>query len=158
VVSAGGAPLDGTFYQSIKGIMTALGIVRPGGVVLLIAALSEGIGSASFEKCLREAAGPQDFERRLGDPAFFAVDQWMVQHLCQAHRRARLWVYSGGLPAETLGELLVEPVASPEAGIAAALEALGPGARVAAIPQGPYVLATIRGEKTPLGWDRPFPA
>ena len=158
VVSAGGAPLDRTFYQSIKGIATALGIVRPGGIVLLLAELSEGIGSASFEKCLRQAAGPEDFERRLGDPDFFAIDQWMVQHLCQAHRRARLLVYAGALPAETLSELLVEPVASPEAGIATALAALGPGARIAAIPQGPYVLATVRGMKTALGWDRPFPA
>jgi len=158
LVSAGGAPLDGTLYQSIKGISTAQAIVRRDGIILLFAALSEGIGSASFEKCLREAQGPEEFERRLADPSFFAIDQWMVQHLCQAHRRARLLIYSDGLPVETLRELMIEPVESPEAGIAEALAALGPGARVAAIPQGPYVLATVRGEKTPLGWDRPFPA
>jgi nickel-dependent lactate racemase len=68
LVSGGGAPLDATFYQAIKGVATASSIVRPGGVILLCAALSEGIGSASFEKLLRETASTQAFERRLGDP------------------------------------------------------------------------------------------
>ena len=58
IVSAGGAPLDASFYQAIKGIATASCIVRPGGAILLCAALSEGVGSASFEKLLRDQAGP----------------------------------------------------------------------------------------------------
>ena len=78
IVSGGGDPLDATFYQAIKGISTAAGIVRPGGAILLCASLSEGIGSASFEKLLRECDSPRDFELRLEDDEFFAVDQWMV--------------------------------------------------------------------------------
>jgi nickel-dependent lactate racemase len=151
LVSGGGDPLDATFYQSIKGVSTASGIVRPGGVILLVAALSEGVGSASFEKLLRETRNPSEFELRLADDSFFAIDQWMVQHLCQARRRARVLLYTDGLPLEAAGELLVEAVASPEAGLARAVELAGPGPRVAVLPQGPYVLATVSGEKRPLG-------
>jgi nickel-dependent lactate racemase len=151
LVSGGGDPLDATFYQSIKGVSTASGIVRPGGVILLVAALSEGVGSASFEKLLRETRDAGEFELRLADDSFFAIDQWMVQHLCQALRRARVLLYSDGLPLEAAGELLVEAVASPEAGLARAVELAGPAPRVAVLPQGPYVLATVAGEKRPLG-------
>jgi nickel-dependent lactate racemase len=151
VVSGGGDPLDATFYQAIKGIACAAAIVRPGGAILLCAALAEGVGSASFEKCLRECAAADDFERRLRDPAFFEIDQWMVQHLCQALRRARVLLYSDGLPREAQAELFVEPVASPEHGIERALAGLGPRPRIAVIPQGPYVLASVRGERRPLG-------
>jgi nickel-dependent lactate racemase len=151
VVSGGGDPLDATFYQAIKGIVAGAAIVRPGGAILLAASLSEGIGSQSFEKCLRESAGAADFERRLSDDRFFAIDQWMVQHLCQALRRARVLLFSDGLPPETQRELFVEPVASPEAGIESALAGLPGRPRIAAIPQGPYVLATVRGRKRPLG-------
>ena len=35
--------------------------------------------------------------------------------------------------------------------MARALAGLGPTPRVAVLPQGPYVLATVRGEKRPLG-------
>jgi nickel-dependent lactate racemase len=151
IVSGGGDPLDATYYQAIKGVAAAAGVVRPGGVILLAASLSEGIGSPSFEKCLRESAGPQAFELRLADDRFFAIDQWMVQHLCQALRRARVLLYSDGLDRTTQRELFVEPVASPEEGVARALALLGPKPRTVVIPQGPYVLATIRGEKRPLG-------
>ncbi|HKE11293.1 MAG TPA: nickel-dependent lactate racemase [Myxococcota bacterium] len=151
LVSGGGDPLDATFYQAIKGIAAAAGVVRPGGVILLAASLSEGIGSPSFEKCLRESAGPEAFELRLADDRFFAIDQWMVQHLCQALRRARVFLYSDGLDRTTQRELFVEPVASPEEGIARALALLGPKPRTVVIPQGPYVLATVRGEKRALG-------
>ncbi len=151
IVSAGGDPLDATFYQAIKGIAAAAGVVRPGGMILLAASLSEGIGSPSFEKCLRESNGPAAFELRLGDDRFFAIDQWMVQHLCQALRRARVLLYSDGLDHVTQRELFVEPVTSLAEGVARALELLGPKPRIVAIPQGPYILATIRGEKRALG-------
>jgi nickel-dependent lactate racemase len=151
IVSAGGAPLDATFYQAIKGIATASCIVRPGGAILLCAALSEGVGSASFEKLLRETRSPEEFELRLADDAFFAIDQWMLQHLCQAQRRARVLLYTDGLPLEAAGELLVEAVPTPEVGVERALSRLGPRPRIAVVPQGPYILATVRGEKRPLG-------
>jgi nickel-dependent lactate racemase len=149
IVSGGGDPLDATFYQAIKGIATASAIVRPGGFILLCASLSEGIGSASFEKLLRESQSAEEFERRLQDDAFFAVDQWMVQHLCQARRRARVMLYTDGLPLHAAGELLVE--ATPAAGVERALASLGSRIRVAVLPQGPYLLATVGGARRPLG-------
>jgi nickel-dependent lactate racemase len=151
IASAGGHPLDSTFYQAIKGISAASAIVRPGGVILLCASLSEGVGSASFEKLLRECESVEDFELRLADDRFFVIDQWMVQHLCQARRRADIMLFSDGLPVESAAELLVDAVASPQEGIDRALERLGPNARIAVLPQGPYVLATVRGEKRRLG-------
>ncbi len=151
LVSGGGSPLDGTFYQAIKGIAAAAGIVRPGGAILLCASLEEGAGSESFLRCLRESGGAVGFEARLGDPGFFAIDQWMVQCLCQALRRARVFLYSDGLPRAAQADLFVEPVESPEAGLARALALAGRGARLAVMPQGPYVLASVRGELRPLG-------
>jgi nickel-dependent lactate racemase len=155
ISSGGGAPLDATFYQAIKGISAASAIVKPGGAILLCASLSEGVGSASFEKLIRECASPRDFEMRLSDDRFFAIDQWMIQHLCQAHRRARVLLYTDALPPEAVAELLVEPVDSPAAGVAKALAELRPAARIAVLPQGPYVLATVRGATPPLGGNPP---
>ena len=120
-------------------------------MILLCAALSEGIGSASFEKLVRECESAQAFELRLADDRFFAIDQWMLQALCQALRRARVLLYSDGLPRETLRELPVEVVDSPEQGLARALAGLPASPRCAVLPEGPYVLATLTGERRPLG-------
>ena len=53
VTSSAGYPLDSTFYQSIKGMVSAMPIVKPGGTIILAAALSEGIGSRDFQQTLR---------------------------------------------------------------------------------------------------------
>src|SRR4029079_19613600 len=52
LVSAGGFPLDDTYYQSIKGMVAPLNIVRRGGTIVLAAAITEGIGSAEFQRLL----------------------------------------------------------------------------------------------------------
>ena len=151
VTSAGGDPLDATYYQAIKGVSTASGIVKPGGAILLCAALGEGLGSPSFGALLRETASVEDLERRLADPERFAVDQWMLQHLCQARRRARVLLYTDGLPRAQAALLLVEAVGSPAAGIERGLVGAPARPRIAVLPQGPYVLATVRGQTRPLG-------
>src|SRR5262249_25306633 len=52
VTSAGGHPLDLTFYQAIKGPVAALNLIRRGGTVILAADMGEGLGSADFRALL----------------------------------------------------------------------------------------------------------
>ena len=41
------------------------------------------------------------------------------------------------------------------AGVARALATCGADARIAVLPQGPYLIATVRGQKRPLGGPAP---
>ncbi len=151
VTSAGGYPLDATYYQSIKGLVGALNIVRRGGTIILAAALSEGIGSVDFQALLRDAQGNDAFMARITQPGFFRIDQWMVQHLCQVLRKARVILVTDGLAREAVPALLVEHAASVEEALRAAVDRHGTGAHVALVPQGPYVLGTVRGRKLAIG-------
>ena len=151
ITSAGGYPLDQTFYQSIKGLTGALNIVRRGGTIILAAALSEGIGSQDFQELLHEARGNDDFMKRITSPGFFRIDQWMVQHLCQVLRKAELIVVSDGLAPDVIRTLLVTPARTVEEALGQAVTRHGAAAHVAVLPQGPYVLATVRGRKLALG-------
>ncbi|HXQ24156.1 MAG TPA: hypothetical protein VN812_20910, partial [Candidatus Acidoferrales bacterium] len=144
-------PLDQTYYQSIKGLTGALNSVRRGGTIILAAALSEGIGSQDFQELLRGVRGNDDFMARITSPGFFRVDQWMVQHLCQVLRKAEVVLVTGGLSADAVPGLLATPAPTVEAALGRALERYGPKAHVAVLPQGPYVLATVRGRKLSLG-------
>src|SRR5262245_19156933 len=114
ITSAGGYPLDQTFYQSIKGLTGALNVVRRGGTIILAAALTEGIGSDDFQQLLRGARSNDDFMARITAPGFFRIDQWMVQHLCQVLRKAEVVVLTDGLAPERVRGLLVTPAASVE--------------------------------------------
>ncbi|HEX8204265.1 MAG TPA: nickel-dependent lactate racemase [Isosphaeraceae bacterium] len=143
VTSAAGYPLDATFYQSIKGMTGCLPIVKQGGTIILAARLSEGIGSAEFQAMLREHPTLEGFMERILGRDFFVLDQWQVEELAKVRRRARVKYVTEGLPASVLSGLFVEPAPSVEAAVADALTEYGPGAQVAVIPAGPYVLPTL---------------
>ena len=74
---------------------------------------------------------------------YFKPDQWQLEEFVRVHRHAGICVVSDGLPADVLRRMFVETAPSVEAAVAAALERHGPGAKIAAIPKGPYVLAEV---------------
>src|SRR5262249_37620360 len=102
VTSAGGHPLDLTFYQAIKGPVAALNLSRPGGTAILAGERSEGLGSQDFRAVLDRLRAGADAMTLLTSPGFFSIDQWMVQHLDQVLRKVSLVVVSRGLPPEAL--------------------------------------------------------
>lgn len=151
IAAAGGYPLDATFYQAIKGLTAALNVVRRGGTIILAAALSEGIGSVDFQELLAQMQDNDRYMARITTPGFFRVDQWMVQHLCQVLRKAEVVLVTEGLSAAALQQLPVTPAVSVEAAVAQAQQRYGAHAHIAVLPQGPYVLATVQGQKLALG-------
>ena len=151
VTSAGGHPLDLTFYQAIKGPVAALNVIRRGGTVILAAEMAEGLGSPDFRRVLDRLRAGDDAMTLLESPGYFSIDQWMVQHLDQVLRKVSLVVVSSGLEPDALRGLPLARADSVERALAGALERHGRHARVAVIPEGPYVLPTVRGRKLPLG-------
>lgn len=151
LVSAGGYPLDQTLYQSIKGLAAALNVVRRGGAIILVAELSEGAGSQEFVNLLNSVESPEAFMQCVWEPGFFCIDQWMVQHLCQVLRKAAVWIVARR-PIVTFGQgFAVRWADTAEAALRDALACIGSKARVLVIPDGPYTLATVQGQKLALG-------
>ncbi len=151
ITSAAGFPLDDTYYQSIKGMVAALNVVRRGGTIILAAAITEGIGSDEFQRLLAETASPDDFMARITGPGFFTVDQWMLQHLCQVRRKADVIVVSHGLAQQPPTNLLADQAPTVEDALARCRARYGARPHVAVMPEGPYVLPTVRGRKLALG-------
>jgi len=143
VTTSAGYPLDTTFYQSIKGLVAALPIVKPGGTIILAAGLSEGIGSPEFQRLFDENPSLEIFMARILNTEYFVKDQWQLEELAKVCRQARVKVVTDGLPAETLRRLFVEPAESVEAAVAETLAELGRNATIAVIPKGPYVIAEL---------------
>ena len=145
VVSSAGAPLDTTFYQAIKGLLTAVEIVKQGGSILLVAACSEGIGSKPFTDLIFKTDDLGAFVQGLYNPANFVIDQWQLEELAKVARKADIYFYTDGIPYHQRAKLFVHPLKSPQEGIEAFLARYGEEVQIAAIPEGPYVLAQIEG-------------
>ncbi|NQT86289.1 nickel-dependent lactate racemase [bacterium] len=148
VTSAGGYPLDATFYQTVKGMVGALPVVRTGGTILIASACSEGIGSSEYaELMFRYAGRHDDFLRDIQARDAVEQDQWEFEMQCKAlaHVGAEgLILCTDGIPRDTVRRLSVTPAPGPLQDTLDALLTARPDARVAVIPEGPYTLATLR--------------
>jgi hypothetical protein len=81
-------------------------------------------------------------ERIQGGPV--TIDQWQLEKLALVTTRQRLLWYVPGLPAGYHAGLWGQSYATVESALEALASTLEPGAKVAVIPDGPYVLAKVR--------------
>jgi nickel-dependent lactate racemase len=144
ITSCAGYPLDLTFYQAIKGITAAQHIVRPGGRILLVAECAEGPGAHEFCQLLKRTRSDTDYLESIASSPVI-VDQWQLEKLALVTRKVDVLFYTPGLPAGFHDSLWGRIFDKPDAAVQALFEGLGPDARVAIIPEGPYVLAKVAG-------------
>jgi nickel-dependent lactate racemase len=149
ITTSAGYPLDLTFYQCIKGVTAASHIVKPDGSILLAAACEEGVGAPEFARMLRQGTSDAEFLERIKD-APVTIDQWQLEKLALVTMRQRLLWYVPGLPAEYHAGLGGQSYPTVESAVAALVSTLRPGARVAVIPEGPYVLAKVLAHETAM--------
>jgi len=140
ITTAAGYPLDLTFYQAVKGITAASHIVKPGGKILLLAACQEGVGGPEFAHMLAEGLPDHVFMKKI-EGAPVTVDQWQLEKLALVTSRAEVLYYVPGLPREFHAALWGKVCASAEEAVRTLTGTLERNARIAVIPEGPYVLA-----------------
>lgn len=143
VTSCAGYPLDTTWYQAVKGLTGALPIVKKGGTIILAASLTEGVGSPEFQHLIRDNPDLDQFLKRIMGKDYFVMDQWQLEEFAKVLRHCSVKVVSDGLPAETLRQCHVEPVATVEQAVEECLAKYGKSASLAVIPKGPYVMPVV---------------
>ncbi len=141
VTSSAGYPLDGTYYQTIKGMVTPIDILEPGGTLLIAATCSEGFGSEEFRTAQDKLVelGQSAFLDTLTAKRFAEIDEWQTEMQLKPMRIGKICLYTEGLDADERVATGVDIVEDLDAAIADAVAASGDPA-VAVIPEGPYVV------------------
>lgn len=141
ITSGGGYPLDATFYQISKALVCARNILKPGGTIVVVCECVEGLGSDEFCGIMRSVCSPAEFFEGHCDPENFVIDQWCAQNIYQVLDYAgKVYIYSPGLSYEDImkmGAVKIEDVQ------ATVTRLLGNHKRVAAVPEGPYVVGMV---------------
>ena len=141
VTSSAGYPLDKTYYQTIKGMVTPLDILEPGGTLIMASECSEGFGSPEFRDAQRRLVevGPERFLATLTAKTLADVDEWQTEMQLKPLRLGRIELYTSGLSAEDRAVTGVGLITNIDEAIAASMARSGDTA-VAVIPEGPYVI------------------
>ncbi|MGL6193561.1 MAG: nickel-dependent lactate racemase [Thermoguttaceae bacterium] len=143
ITSGAGYPLDTTYYQSVKGVVAALNILKPGGTIIIASSCTEGLGSKEFDEIANRFPNINDFIDAIVKDEFFVLNQWQMEELGKALRKGKVKFYTAALSPETLRKFYVEPVPDVETAIAETISEYGPDTTIAVLPEGPYVLAEV---------------
>ncbi len=145
VTSAAGYPLDKTYYQTIKGMVSALDILAPGGDLIIASECSEGMGSPEFVAAQQRLvrSSPEAFLKSILAKSHADIDEWQTQMQLKATSVGNVFLYSDKLAASDHPMTGVTLVPSIEDAIRKSLESSEDKA-IAVIPEGPYVVPFFR--------------
>jgi nickel-dependent lactate racemase len=147
ITTSAGYPLDLTYYQAVKGVTAASHIVKPGGTILLAAACQEGLGSPEFTRFVRRFADARTcLDATAHEPV--VIDQWQLEKLALVAQKARLFFCTPGIAVENRAYLWGPVFEEPSQAVKALCADLPHGARVAVIPEGPYVFSQLAVART----------
>lgn len=141
VTSSAGYPLDKTYYQTIKGMVTPLDILKPGGTLIIASECSEGFGSEEFREAQGRLVelGPQRFLDTLTAKSLAEVDEWQTEMQVKSMRIGTVQLYTTGLTGDDRTLTGVQTIDDVGLAIAKSIISSGDPA-VAIIPEGPYVV------------------
>jgi len=151
VTCAGGFPLDTSFYQTVKGMCTALPALQPSGTLMMLSACDH-IGDAEYE-AIYNRFGPdwRGFLEHIANRSDTDKDQWGYQMQTRVLKTLgieRTIFANDGLSLETQHMIAVTPASGEGDAQARAQRFIDqymndhPGASVAVIPEGPYTMLT----------------
>lgn len=155
VTSSGGYPLDDTFYQCIKGIVSCLPAIKRKGEIIAFGMCREGVGSPEYESLMKEYYSKyDDFLSDISSGKFYKKDQWEFQMHIRAIKKIgieNLHFYTSGISQDTLGLLSVIPHSVPKDTIANSIqkkidEAALSGKKIAVFPEGPYCAPLLKNK------------
>jgi nickel-dependent lactate racemase len=144
VTSSAGYPLDKTYYQTVKGMVTPLDILEPGGTLIVASACSEGFGSPEFRDAQARLVdlGPERFLATLHAKSLAEVDEWQTQMQLKPMRLGRVELFAPGLSSGDRALTGVTMIDDVDDAIARSVASSGDPA-VAIIPEGPYVVPRL---------------
>lgn len=150
LVSAGGYPKDINLYQAQKALDNAAEAVRPGGIIIWVAECAEGLGNRTFEEWL-VGSTRDEILRRIKEN--FTLGGHKAAAIARVLQQAKIMLVSA-LPASLVERCGMQPFASLQTALEAALQEVGPDPRICAIPEGAAVIPSVKGRE-PLR--RPIP-
>lgn len=141
LTSSAGYPLDKTYYQTVKGMVTPLSILEDGGDLIIVSECSEGFGSEEFCEAQKKLVdlGTEGFLESIAEKSLADVDEWQTEMQLKPMRVGRIKLYAPKLGDDPSALTGVESVSNVTDSIAESMKRHSDN-DIAIIPEGPYVV------------------
>lgn len=130
VLAVAAPPHDADLYQAQKAIENGLMALAEDGILILVSACRNGVGSRAFLEIMQGAATPAEVIK--GVEADYRFGSHKAARLAAAAGRAEIWAVTG-IDDETVASAFMRPFPDVQAAVDAALRDR-PGGRVSILP------------------------
>ena len=157
ITSSGGYPLDATFYQCVKGMVSSLPVVKKNGTVVSFGSCLEGIGGDEYKRTMEKYSGNwKDFLCDSKNRNNVIKDQWQFQMQTKVLEHVsedNLIFVTDGISNSELNKLSVNGVFAAKDQIQEKIQKIvdtfvKEGKTLAVIPEGPYCSPIKQGNHT----------
>ncbi len=142
ITTPGGYPKDLSLYQAQKALDNAQHAVRTGGIIILVAACSEGLGDKVFERWMLTAQHPEQMVEDIGRN--FEIGGHKAAAIGKVMKKARIFLVSEMDPL-IVQRLFMQPFGEVNSALKQAFKELGDVAgQVILMPAGSSTLPVLR--------------
>lgn len=132
IASAGGYPKDINFYQAHKALEGAKYFVRPGGIIILVAGCTEGIGNQVFEEWLLKSDSPDHIITKIQQE--FVLGGHKAAAIALILKKAKIFLVSK-MPGGVVRRAGMQPFSTPQQALESALHELVNQPEIIVLPQ-----------------------
>ena len=142
ITCPGGFPRDFDLRQSQKAVSIAEMLVKPDGMIILVAKCSDGIGKKDLYDLLKDAGSPQRMIKEFRDLGFTASSR-KAYMFARAMLKAQIILVTDGIDPNRIEDMMLTPAPSVEHALNLSFKKLGPHAKVLAIPQADLLIPVL---------------
>lgn len=141
VTGAAGYPLDSTYYQTVKAMVSPIDILSEGGDLIILSACSEGLGSDEFRRSQERLIkmGIKGFSTNLLAKNHAEIDEWQSAMILDPLIKGSIHLYTKGLDKFEKKITGVNIINDPAVAISKSISK-HKNNNIAIIPEGPYVV------------------
>lgn len=140
ITTPGGYPKDINLYQAQKALDNSKHAVREGGIIIMIASCTEGLGEEVFERWMLGAQSPNGMVRDI--QANFELGGHKAAAIALVLQKAKIFLVSD-MDREFVRKLFMEPFGDVNEALNKAFETLGRDAKVLLMPCGGSTLPVL---------------
>ena len=141
ITTPGGYPKDINIYQAQKALDNAKHAVKDGGIIILLAACTEGYGEAVFECWINKAKSPDDLINDI--KTNFELGGHKAAAIALVQMKASIFMVSE-MDSDKVKKLFMEPFDDMNEALDKAFSKLGKNAKVLLMPHGGSTLPVMR--------------
>ena len=141
VTGSAGYPLDSTYYQTVKAMVSPIDILSDGGDLIILSNCSEGLGSKEFRESQKHLVnmGINSFLKSILAKKHARIDEWQTAMMLNPLSKGNIYLYTDGLTKFEEAITGVNIIKDPTEYINKSIMKHNNN-NIAIIPEGPYVV------------------